>query len=111
MFYLSPMKVFFSVFVAIGLACGGQTTQGDAGGGSCTTNAHCPTGQECGYAESEGCAATGACFTTGALCNLFQPGCSCTGEVINIACNGLPNGYATAPLAYTGQCIDGAVDQ
>ena len=108
-------------------ACGGQTIGGidggggdaasggkpavDASGSSCATSKDCAPGQTCGFAESDGCGATsGQCFTTGALCNSFQPGCACSGDTINIACTGLPNGYATAPLAHTGACatsIDG----
>jgi|SRR5580692_9647051 hypothetical protein len=97
-------------------ACGGQvTTVGDAGSDAgtqaCKTAADCPTTEQCGFAESAGCAATeGQCFPTGAVCNSFSPGCACSGQIINIACTGLPNGYSTAPLLHAGPCtktIDG----
>jgi hypothetical protein len=95
---------------------GGETgTGGDGGGsGSCTTGdaSSCAPSEICGFAESQGCQAKGSCFPRGALCNLFQPGCACDGENINVACSGLPNGYVTAPLLHTGACTaaDGGGD-
>ena len=102
-------------FLALAVACGGQTigdtdsgTGTDSGpkldGGHCTTNADCGPDGVCGFAESSGCSALGQCFPGGPVCNLFSPGCACSGDTINIACTGLPNGYATAPLAHPGAC-------
>jgi len=95
-------------------ACGGQTlgdldAGGDAAssggdGGPCTTSAQCGPGGACGFAESAGCAALGQCFQVGPVCKGFSPGCSCQGQTINAVCNGLPNGYARAPLMHLGAC-------
>jgi hypothetical protein len=125
------MKTYFAwALISCALACGGQTTgdidAGDAAtsdggndgttivpkdagvGGTCSASEPCPNAMLCGYDESQGCAATtGECFSAGAICNTFQPGCACDGTIINVACTGLPNGYATAPLAYVGQCDGG----
>jgi hypothetical protein len=101
------------------VGCGGQVVGGvDSGGGdtgsggdsasgnTCVMNADCPSmAQVCGFAESDACTATGHCFASGPVCNSFSPGCSCAGQTINIACNGLPTGYAPAPLAHTGPCF------
>jgi hypothetical protein len=101
------------------IACGGQTIGDlDSGTGSdsatksdtstgiaCTKGTDCGTGQSCAFPMSDGCAAKGQCVAnTGPLCNSFSPGCACDGTTINIACTGLPDGYATAPFAYKGQC-------
>ena len=125
-----PAMKYALVFL-LAAACGGQTigdidggggdaatkdAKGDAkpgvdASGSCATSKDCSPGQMCGFAESDGCnATTGQCFATGAVCNSFQPGCACSGQTINIACTGLPPGYATEPLAHEGACgtsIDG----
>jgi len=112
-------KTTFAVLFVLG--CGGTviggidsgtdsgSPQSDSGpGSSCSATKSCPSGMLCGYAESEGCSATaGQCFTMGAVCNAFSPGCACDGQTINIACTGLPAGYATAPLAHTGTCDGG----
>ena len=100
------------------IACGGQTI-GDLDGGTgsdsgtksdtgtttaCTKDSDCGKGL-CGFSMSDACAAKGQCFPPpGAVCNAFSPGCACDGTTINIVCNGLPDGYAPAPLAYKGQC-------
>ena len=111
------MRIFFLALVTV-TACGGQQVGVDAGatpdGGSsdagppCSATEGCPQGMVCGYDESAGCAATtGECFTGGALCNTFAPGCACDGQIINVACTGLPSGYSTAPLLHTGLCDGG----
>ena len=99
---------------AIAVACGGQTIGDVDGGGkdaavdtsgqACTTSAQCGQGI-CAFDESLGCAATGKCFPPpGAVCDAYSPGCSCAGDTINLVCNGLPTGWAPAPLAHTGEC-------
>jgi len=106
------------LFLLATIACGGMTigdldsgtgndsgTKTDTGTtGSCTKNSDCGKGL-CGFSMADACAAKGQCFPTpGAVCNSFSPGCACDGSTINIVCNGLPDGYAPAPLAYKGQC-------
>jgi len=100
------------------IACGGQTI-GDLDGGTdsgtksdtgttkpCTTNSDCGKGI-CGFATADACTAKGQCFPEpGAVCNAYSPGCACNGTTINIVCEGLPDGYTTAPLAHAGDCTD-----
>jgi hypothetical protein len=81
----------------------------DAGsaGSPCNSDADCATGSLCGFATADACAATGFCFVAPPLgCNAASPGCACDGSVVNIVCNGLPNGYAPKPLLHTGLCVD-----
>jgi hypothetical protein len=86
-------------------ACGQPEPPVDAGSGpACTTSSDCGVGNICGFPASDGCAATGQCFPQGPLCELFAPGCACDGQTIDIACNGLPSGYETAPLLHDGEC-------
>ena len=110
-------KILFLFFT---IACGGMTIGDlDSGTGtdsgtkidtgtlptSCTKDSDCGKGGVCGFSMAAACAAKGQCFPTpGAVCNSFSPGCACDGTTINIVCNGLPEGYAPAPLAYKGQC-------
>jgi hypothetical protein len=76
---------------------------------SCTTDGDCGSAQICGFPESAGCSATGTCFPAPQVtCDAYEAGCSCSGGIINLACNGLPSGYAPAPLAHPGEC--GSVD-
>ena len=97
------------LWVLLSVACGGEVAGGNPppgspsdGGATCTTSSQCSAGQVCGFPESDKCSAAGHCFATGPVCNLFQPGCSCAGQTVNVACNGLPSGYATAPVAEVG---------
>jgi hypothetical protein len=105
------MKAKALLFIsAIAVACGGQTI-GDVDAGQdaaapCTTSAQCGKGI-CGFAQSAGCAAQGQCFPMpGAMCNGYSPGCSCSGDTINVMCTGLPDGYTTEPFAHVGSCVD-----
>jgi hypothetical protein len=113
------------VVLSMMIACGGQTigdldsgtgtdasTKSDVSlGASCIHSSDCSIGTACAYPMADGCAAKGHCVDdTGPLCNSFSPGCACDGTTINIVCNGLPDGFATKPLASKGQCttsIDG----
>jgi hypothetical protein len=79
-------------------------------GGPCAKNSDCGASEMCGFLESAGCSSAGTCFpsNTGPTCQLFEPGCSCSGMTINLACNGYPSGYASLPVASHGSCaIDG----
>jgi hypothetical protein len=40
----------------------------------------------------------------GAICNSYVVGCACNGGEMNIACTGLPSGYASSPLRSAGAC-------
>jgi hypothetical protein len=120
-------KLFFFLAIIDCVACGGQTigdldsgTGNDAIGGndtstgndtgttkSCTKSTDCGSGDVCGFPTADACSAKGQCFAGGPICNTFAPGCACDGTTINVACTGLPSGYATAPLAHTGQCDGG----
>jgi hypothetical protein len=78
-------------------------------GVSCTTSADCTgTNELCGFKVSLACAATGTCFVNNGsgACQALEPGCSCSGTNLNLTCNGLPEGYALAPVAETGECSD-----
>ena len=56
-------------------------------------------------ANTRACAATGQCFPApGAVCQAYSIGCACDGTEINVACTGLPAGYASSPLLHTGPC-------
>jgi hypothetical protein len=82
----------------------------DSGPGSCITNGDCAAGQICGFARSSACSAVGQCFPPpGPICQSYSPGCACDGTEINIACNGLPSGYATKPVLHQGACATGGV--
>ncbi len=110
-------KLSLGLVVFVVVACGGKTTDLDGGTTSdsgtssdtgtsqpCTSDAQCGKGL-CGFAMSEGCAAVGHCFPQpGAVCNGYSPGCSCAGDTINVICTGYPDGYVSAPFAYTGTC-------
>jgi hypothetical protein len=112
------------LFLLSMIACGGQTIGDiDAGTGSdsgtkndtgttpkaCTKDSDCGGTGICGFSEADACKATGQCFPQpGSVCNAFSPGCACDGSTINIVCNGLPDGYAPAPLAYKGNCAPDA---
>jgi hypothetical protein len=81
----------------------------DAGvaGSSCTTDADCAAGGLCGFPTADACTATGTCFVAPqVVCNAASPGCACDGSEVNILCNGLPSGYAPAPLLHAGACTD-----
>jgi hypothetical protein len=81
----------------------------DGGNLPCTSDANCPTGSACGFPEADACMTTkGECFPLpGVECNAIVLGCACDGTDVNVACNGLPSGYAPKPLKHTGACVDG----
>jgi hypothetical protein len=84
----------------------------DGGSGStCTSNSDCGTGFACGFKESAGCSATGTCVTFSPVaCNAYSPGCGCDSSELNLVYNGLPSGYASAPVAHSGSCtMDGGL--
>jgi hypothetical protein len=69
------------------------------------TSTDCSGGQICGFLESAGCSAAGSCFQApGVTCEAIALACACDGTNINIACNGLPGGYAPKPYAHAGTC-------
>jgi hypothetical protein len=87
------------------------STAGDAGK-PCMTSADCADPQVadvgflCGFPTADGCAAKGTCFQEPQLeCAAVVLGCACNGSEVNIACNGLPGGYAPAPLLHNGICM------
>ena len=54
------------------------------------------------------CGTIGECFHVAPVeCLVYEAGCACDGTEISIACTGLPAGYDTKPLRYTGACKDG----
>jgi hypothetical protein len=78
----------------------------DAGTG-CTSDSDCPSTDLCGFLIADGCTAIGSCVTgtrSGPVCLVDEPGCTCDGGTINLACNGYPVGYASAPVAHSGLC-------
>lgn len=80
---------------------------GGPAGSSCKSDADCASGSICGFATAAACAATGTCFVAQQVgCNAAAPGCACDGSEVNIVCNGLPSGYAPAPLLHAGACVD-----
>jgi len=83
----------------------GPITEAGGDAGPCTTDADCGSGRLCGFLESAGCSATGTCFPApGVVCNAIVLACACDGTNINVACNGLPSGYAPKPFAHSGVC-------
>jgi hypothetical protein len=108
------MKTFLValLFAAAPLAAAACTSTSGGGGygGSpvmCAASTDCGSGEICGFPEVSGCAAIGRCFAApGAVCEAYAAGCACDGTTINIACTGLPEGYATKPLAYAHACND-----
>jgi hypothetical protein len=80
-----------------------------ANGSPCATDADCrgPVASRCGFPIADACSATGVCLVYSQVgCNVASPGCACDGSEVNIVCNGLPNGYAPAPLLHQGACTD-----
>jgi hypothetical protein len=76
----------------------------DPGAVSCVTNADCGSGL-CGYKKVDTCLAKGQCFPApGPICGAYAPGCACDGTEINLACNGLPDGYLPKPWVHDGTC-------
>ncbi len=91
-------------------ACAAAAAADDGAAGACETDADCGAGRICGFPESAGCSATGACFPAPEVrCMAYLAGCACDGTMVNIACNGLPSGYAPKPLAHRGPCTDGGL--
>ena len=98
---------------------GGDKT--DAGAGStdggkpCKSPTDCGEGAwVCGYSPTSSCGDFGVCISTAgqAQCAAYSPGCSC-GNTVNLACNGIPDGYVigpgATPTSSTGTC-GGAAD-
>jgi hypothetical protein len=85
---------------------GSSSSSGAGGdGGICTTNTDCGAGKLCGFPELAGCSATGRCFpASGAICNGIAFACACDDTDVNIACDGLPSGYAPKPVAHSEAC-------
>jgi hypothetical protein len=74
------------------------------GGKACARDADCTPGI-CGFPTANACTATGTCFPApGVTCAAYVAGCACDGSMVNIACNGLPSGYAPRPLRHAGMC-------
>jgi hypothetical protein len=107
--------------VACNLACLGGFLKNDAGcdicdcapptvdaaSSSCTTDRDCEPDAICGFEIADKCTAKGACFVTELVtCNSLSPGCACDGTSVNLVCNGLPTGYARAPVSHAGACTD-----
>ncbi|HSY20501.1 MAG TPA: hypothetical protein VK841_00195 [Polyangiaceae bacterium] len=91
------------ILCQLGEACGV-----DGGASSCLADADCPSDEICGFDATGGCGAPGRCFPGSQVtCNAFSPGCACDGSVVNLACNGLPTGYASKAVLHTGECVDG----
>jgi hypothetical protein len=90
--------------------CGGGSSGGQADAASpCASNADCSPQQVCGFRENatNACSGLGQCFTPEqVVCNSVLLGCACDGTDVNMVCNGLPDGYATKPVAHTGACTD-----
>jgi hypothetical protein len=89
-----------------GGAGGGGGSDGGTTGTVCSSTSDCSSGQACGFPTAMSCAVTtGTCFDVPNIsCDLYQPGCACDNTEIDLACTGLPSGYATKPLAYPGSC-------
>ncbi len=41
-------------------------------------------------------------------CLAYIVGCACDGSMINLACNGLPDGYEPKPFLHAGACTEDA---
>jgi hypothetical protein len=74
---------------------------------ACSSTADCSADEICGFSPSVTCGGggKGQCFPAPtAHCKAYSPGCACGGETINVACTGLPSGYAPQPLFGGGAC-------
>jgi hypothetical protein len=75
-------------------------------GAPCTTSAECGPREVCGFLVADACTAKGTCFVAEqVVCNAIELGCGCDGSETNVICNGLPGGYAPAPVRYMGGCL------
>jgi hypothetical protein len=102
-----PVGYFSKPLLHDGACSTGGGAQDASTGGPCDTDSDCAaTGQICGFLISEACSAHGTCVTknTGPTCALFEPACTCDGQLTGIACTDYPSGYANAPIAHTGEC-------
>ncbi len=98
-----------------GTASSGIASSGTGGtvdaGAPCSTSSDCGAREICGFPASEGCSAKGQCFADpGVTCQAIALGCACDGSMINIACNGLPDGYETKPFLHDGACTNDVGD-
>jgi hypothetical protein len=104
------MRAFNYTLAVLGVfagACAVTVGGGNGGGtsGACSVDADCGADYLCGFLEAAGCGAQGQCFPRRyVICQAYAPGCACDGTEINIACTGLPPGYASKPLAHGGTC-------
>lgn len=89
-----------------GASAGGATASGGTTGtDACVEKTDCGGGRLCGFPTADQCSAKGTCFPApGAICNAILPGCACDGSIVNLACNGLPSGYAPKPTLHSGAC-------
>ncbi len=79
--------------------------EGGIAGTPCKYASDCGGTYLCGFPEAAACAATGTCFAAEPVaCNAYSAGCGCDGANYNVVCNGLPSGYAPAPLFHAGAC-------
>ncbi len=86
---------------------GGAATGGATSSSPCTVNSDCPDHEICGFPTADACAAKGSCFPApGVECNAIVLGCACDGGMVNLACNGLPGGYAPKPVLHSGACTN-----
>jgi hypothetical protein len=82
-------------------------------GGTCATDNDCAATQMCAFKIADACSATGSCIArpaSGPACQAFSPACTCSDQIINVACTPYPDGYASQPVAYRGTCEAGVVD-
>jgi hypothetical protein len=82
-------------------------------GATCATDNDCVASEMCAFKIADACSATGACVArppSGPTCQAFSPACTCSNQIINVACTQYPDGYASQPVAYRGVCEAGAVD-
>jgi hypothetical protein len=76
------------------------------GGKPCTSNTDCSNGYECGFLIVQGCSAQGVCVVPKAdpNCSGTASGCTCTGQTVNLACDGYPSEYAPTAILHAGIC-------
>lgn len=77
-------------------------------GPKCLTSQDCSHGLSCLFDIKGGCSVQGVCMQgfdpNKPICNAISNSCSCSGQTVNVICNGLPNGYYSEPIAHSGGC-------
>ncbi len=96
-----------AVTAADGSAAGSTAAGGGSSSGG-SSSQDCSHGLSCLFDIKCGCSVQGVCMQgfdpNKPICNAISNSCSCSGQTVNVICNGLPGGYYSEPIAHSGGC-------